>query len=896
MLRRAFILRMNYAQPGTMESKLSQQRLEQMRQQERLHRTSSRFTVAKMDERQDTTQGTFIGIDLGTTNSCMTYIDPESGMPKVIPSPSGSWVYPTAITFDKQHTVRLCGEDARAVARTSSTATLCSGKRLIGRRYGELGRVSGQLGKTNTLHVNERGEVSVEIAGRSYTVTHIIAIFLRHMKKMAEEYLKRPVDACVISVPAYFTPQQKVATEDAALIAGFDVLEVIDEPSAACLSYSVLRGQREHQAAVDGGIERSLVFDLGGGTLDCALMEQNYRKNTFTLVATHGDPLLGGNDWDNVLANDMLVKWEKKWRIDINAPEHRFGGAVEHRVLQLEAERAKVHFSHSLDDYVGYHRSFHFSEERRDMIPIEVNFTFQDYLRLTQPLRDRCNICVSRILEEARLKPNDIHNILLVGAMTRDPPIRRDLQKLFDRMPVASEECPPDYAVAIGAGVRAGMLQGMFKDLSENTRFVRGTRQSLTAGGMLSKAMNYMWSKMEQNPNAIGHKWRGVVRGLEDEEIEKYARELVEFEATSERRLMLERVEGDANDVMQRVIKNNYRKQGMQEKTVKQLTDQLKFWQYMVRNFHDHEDHLARIVKELNDYMDEIEGYAADNTDAMTSEGTIDFDKLREKRAKIDAEMAEEDLKRRQKDTELTDSIVRERLTEEGMRRAYEGKAEGAWADTDVTPPMPTVASTAPIAKPKPKKRDVRKVDESGFAEAEPEASSALDSLMEMGEAAMPKMAGASEQEAARKLSGTKVLRREVPLPKTATVEELVEKGGSTFIDERKLDFEMSERTRDALFRDYVNDRAWREPPAPPGEKGSWAEVKDRMERGERVGEVVTDGELRAQAELRKTPNARMIESLERIEDEFALDIGLAEDETIRCNSMRVFPLDAPAT
>jgi molecular chaperone DnaK (HSP70) len=846
MLRRGFPKRMSY---GTgVEQKLSQMRLEQIRQRERAARTSSRFTVEKRDP---DLESTFIGIDLGTTNSCMTYIDPETKLPKVIPSPSGSWVYPTAITFDKNHTVRLCGEDARAVARTSSSATLCSGKRLIGRKYGELGRVSGQLGKTNVLHVNERGEVSVECAGRSYTVTHVIAIFLRHMKKMAEEYLQKPVDACVVSVPAYFTPQQKVATEDAALIAGFDVLEVIDEPSAACLSYTVLRQAAKKPPKAEK--EVSLVFDLGGGTLDCAIMEHDSPNNTFSLVATHGDPILGGNDWDNVLANDMADTWQKKWRIDIESTENRFGGAVEHRILQLEAEKAKVHFSHSLDDYIGYQRSFHFSETRKDLLPLEVKYSFQDYLRLTAPLRERCRHCVERILEESGYKPEQIHNVLLVGAMTRDPPIRRDLEKHFGIMPTAADECPPDYAVAIGAGVRAGMLMGMFPHLSESTRFVRGSRQSMTTGGVLQRAANFVFSKMEQNPNAIGQRWRGIVKGLDETDIERYAKELVEFEATSERRLMLDRVEGEANDAMQRVARNNYRKQGMQEKTVKQLTDQLKFWQYMVRNFHDHEEHLARVVGDLNQYMDSVEGYAKDASDEVTEDGKIDFDKLREKRAKMQEESlastAEASLHQRQEEGRLEDAVDA-RLTAKGKAKAGESVIEGATQ-----------------------------------AGVEPEAQRALDTFSQLGDFARP----ASDQEATRKLGKTKVLRREIPLLKTATVEEIVERGTPAFVSDRTLDSEMSESTRQALFKDYVQERAWREPPAPPGESGSWGDVKKMLDAGETVGAPISQREVNVATERARTPNDRMAETLAWLEDTFPTDFGASEIETLRCNSARIF-------
>lgn len=598
------------------------------------HDSSARFVVEKAERNPN---GRVIGIDLGTTNSCMSYLDDETGLPRIIPSPTGSWVYPTAVTFDRNHSLRTFGEEARANVRTSASATLCSGKRLIGRRFGELGRVQSQLHKTNQLTINEKGDVAVEIMGRTYTVVHITAMFLRYMKLEAEKYLKEPVEAAVVSVPAYFTPQQKVATEDAALCAGFDVLEIIDEPSAACLTYTVLSKQTENASAAkaDKRIHRSLVFDLGGGTLDCALMEHNTAKHTFNLVATHGDPLLGGNDWDMVLSQHFNELFEKKWKVPIEDPEGNVGqGVGAQRSLMIEAEKAKVHFTHSREPFHGYNRAFHFSEQLRDIIPLEVDLSWEEYLRLTQPLRDRCVECLDKLFAHSGFKPSDVDSVLLVGAMTRDPPIRELLQNYFQR-PVTDEvACPADYAVAIGAAVRGGMLQGKFPQLSAKTRFVSGTVQAQRTGNPLMRFWSSIVSMRNVNANAIGTRWRGVAKGLSDQEIADYAKELVEFEANCARRRLLDRVEQEANFVMKRVSTDSNKRQGMQDKRIKQLTDQLKFWQYMVHNFHDHEEHLERTVKELGKAMDDLEGVNADVDDsALTESGTIDiakaFNKLR---------------------------------------------------------------------------------------------------------------------------------------------------------------------------------------------------------------------------------------------------------------------------
>ncbi|ESL11587.1 heat shock 70 kDa protein [Trypanosoma rangeli SC58] len=760
--------------PGSSVNMQHSMELEAKRRMELDEATRHRFVVVK--EATTARNGRVIGIDLGTTNSCISYVDDATSRPKIIPSPTGSWVFPTAITFDKNHKVRLYGEEARACVRTSASATLCNGKRLIGRGVGELGRVQSQLHKTNMLTLNEKGEVAVEIMGRTYTVVHIIAMFLRYLKHEAEKYLKEPVDAVVVSVPAFFTPQQKVATEDAALAAGFDVLEVIDEPSAACLTHTALRRDEEEGAAKQKPhsrqrVVRSLVFDLGGGTLDCAIMEHNQRSGVFTLVATHGDPLLGGNDWDAVLSQHFLEQFERKWRVPLEDAEGNVGqGVATYRQLLLEAEKAKVHFTHSTEPYYGYNRAFHFSERLRDIVPLEATLTHEEYVALTRPLRVRCIECLNKLFDHTGIQVRDIDNVLLVGAMTRDPPIRHMLSEYFGR-PVAPENtCPADYAVAIGAAIRGAMLQGKFNDLSANTRFVSGTAQAMRHGGPIRRLWNRMntWITRSVNPNAIGQRWRGRAKGLSDNEIANYAKELVEFEAACQRRLLLERAENDANFVMRRVTADSNKRQGMQEKRVRQLGEQLKFWQYMVHNFHDHEEELQRTVKELEQALDELEGYAEDNTAALTSEGTVNFAKATP------------------------------------VNNCSEGDIAN---NASKSPSSPARAATI-------------------------SATSSLGSEM-----AHNRPEGQKERQ-----RSPKIIRRPVPLPKaSAEAQELVEAGHPAL---RGADVTMTESTRSSFFEAQVEERAWREPPTPPGEEGSWQEVKRAVEAGEEVGSPISPQEL----------------------------------------------------
>lgn len=727
--------------------------------------TRSRFEIVKETR---SGRGRAIGIDLGTTNSCVCYLDSSSSKPKIIPSPTGSWVFPTAVTFDKNHTIRMYGEEARACARSSASATLCSGKRLIGRGFGELGKVQSDLQKTNILTVNEQDQIAVEVLGRTYTIIHIMAMFLRFLKNEAEKYLKEPVDRVVVSVPAYFTPQQKVATEDAALCAGFDVLEIIDEPSATCLAHTVLADMLKPGDGKRKRTMRSFVFDLGGGTLDCAIMEHDCYRGTFRLVATHGDAMLGGNDWDAVISDYFARKFEEKWKIPIEEDEGNVGqGVAAFRNLLLESEKAKIHFTHSTDTYTGYNRAFHFSSLLREIIPLEASLSHETYVDLTRPLRVRCLECVEQLFEYTYFLPEDIDNILLVGAMTRDPPIRRMLEEYFNKPVVSSEQCPADYAVAIGAGIRAGMLQGEFKELTKRTRFVSGTVQHLRDGGLLRR----MYAKLKNrvsfsNPNAIGQRWRGRARGLTEEEITNYAKELVEFEAACGRRLLLEKVENEANAIMRRMTADSNRKQGMQEKRIVQLGEQIKFWQYMVHNFHDHEEELERTVKELRDALDELDGLSQDNS-ALSDRGTIDFTKIAHRTV-----------------------------------NAALGKAE-----------EPSLG-----AEPKT-------VEEQEEKKAKLPRSS---TTRNEGDAAEP--AEGEEEEELK----PKILRRKAPLP-SASVEghELLIAGHPALVN---ADIPVHENTRKYFMDAQVNERAWREPPTPPGESGSWADVKKAIDAGVPIG------------------------------------------------------------
>eukprot|EP00760_Papus_ankaliazontas_P027195 PhM_4_TR3207/c0_g1_i1/m.49358/K04043/dnaK, HSPA9; molecular chaperone DnaK len=596
---------------GNLDSMLDK---EVLRNKERSEAMSARFAVEEDTSPMD---GVCIGIDLGTSNSCISYYDEETGRPQIIPNKSGSWVFPTVISFQKDHKIRLFGEAARVASKTNPFTALSSGKRLIGRRFGELSRVVGQHERTNKLIFSSTGEPSVDVGGRVYSVVHITGMFLRHLKNSAEESLGKSVPQCVVSVPAYFTPQQKVATEDAALIAGFDVLEVIDEPTAACLTYSLL-GEKDRNDT-DESVKHYIVIDLGGGTLDCAVMRYERSNDTLSVIGTHGDPLLGGNDWDNVLMHHFAQNFRRVHGIDLEANKHAAG---EIKVLQLEAEKAKIWLTHN-DVYTSHMGTFHFDEKKRDCVPLSIRLDRRQYDILTRGLIDRCIRNLHTTLQKVSLKPRDIHDVLLVGGMTRDPPFQKGISDFFGRPPVSSSSCPPDYAVAMGAAIRAAMLNKKLPDVQTKIDFAV---QPTTRMGKLVFAVGQMLG-VRTKGLGTAVRWRGKVAGLTEDEIKRYAKEIVEHEAQCSRRSELDNIEEQADQALQRLSRISEFRQGEIDQQMKLLQEQIKFWQYMVHQFHNHEESLMRTVNELNALLDDLDGMSAGvNKDAIDDTGRVKLD------------------------------------------------------------------------------------------------------------------------------------------------------------------------------------------------------------------------------------------------------------------------------
>ena len=245
-------------------------------------------------------------------------------------------------------------------------------------------------------------------------------------------------------------------------------------------------------------------------------------------------------------------------------------------------------------------------------MPLELDLTYEQYKEMMVPLHKRCVDALDTLFKKLGVTPMSVDRCLLVGAMTRDPPLRETLEKFIGIKPVSCDECPPDYAVAIGACVRGGMLQGYYPELMSSTKFVSGTAQAKNTGGPLQRAWEGIKSKVliqrGENPNAVGTRWRGTAKGLSKHALETYAKDVVECEAKFSRMEKLDRAEESGDEVLQRVEKWSDNRAGGKEQRIIELTTQVKFWQYMVRTYHDHEEKLFEVMRTLNNLLDNLEG------------------------------------------------------------------------------------------------------------------------------------------------------------------------------------------------------------------------------------------------------------------------------------------------
>lgn len=383
--------------------------------------------------------GKVIGIDLGTTNSCVAVL--EGGQPLVISNTEGGRTTPSIVGFGKSNE-RLVGQLAKRQAVPNAENTVHSIKRFIGRRWDDT--VEERSRVPYTCVKGRDDTVDVQIRSHQYTPQEISAMILQKLKADAENFLGEPVEQAVITVPAYFTDAQRQATKDSGTIAGLEVLRIINEPTAAALAYGLDKQEEEHQV---------LVFDLGGGTFDVSVMQLG--DGVFEVKATSGNNHLGGDDFDNVIVRWMIQEFKENEGIDIGTDKMAL------QRLREAAEKAKIELSSMLTTSINL--PFITADETGPK-HLEMELSRAKFEELASDLIKGTVEPVKQALKDCELKPDDIDRILLVGGSTRIPAVQKAISKFFGgRQPDKSVN--PDEAVALGAAIQGGVLGGEVEDL-----------------------------------------------------------------------------------------------------------------------------------------------------------------------------------------------------------------------------------------------------------------------------------------------------------------------------------------------------------------------------------------------------------------------------------------------
>ena len=434
--------------------------------------------------------GKVIGIDLGTTNSCVAVMD--GGKPKVIENSEGARTTPSIVAFTKD-SERLIGQPAKRQAVTNPDNTLFAIKRLIGRRFDDpLTKKDMEIVPYNIVK-GKNGDAWVEAGGEEYSPSQISAFILQKMKETAEGYLGETVEQAVITVPAYFNDAQRQATKDAGQIAGLEVLRIINEPTAAALAYGMDKEDGKTIA----------VYDLGGGTFDVSILEIG--DGVFEVKSTNGDTFLGGEDFDNAIVEHLAAAFQKKENMDLKADKLAL------QRLKEAAEKAKIELSSSATTEVN----LPFITARMEggsSTPLHLVETISraDLEKLVGDLINRTLDPCKKALADAGVSKDEIDEVILVGGMTRMPKVREVVEKFFEAKPHTGVN--PDEVVAMGAAIQAGVLQGDVKDvlLLDVTPLSLGIE---TLGGVFTRMIDrnttiptkktQTYSTAEDNQNAV---------------------------------------------------------------------------------------------------------------------------------------------------------------------------------------------------------------------------------------------------------------------------------------------------------------------------------------------------------------------------------------------------------
>jgi len=383
--------------------------------------------------------GKIIGIDLGTTNSCVAIM--EGGDPKVIANVEGNRTTPSIVAFSDNNE-RIVGQVAKRQAVTNPERTLYAVKRLIGRNFNDAEvKKSVQISPFKIVS-GKGGAASIEVDGKNYTPAEVSAMILGKMKKTAEEYLGEEVTDAVVTVPAYFNDAQRQATKDAGKIAGLNVLRIINEPTAASLAYGLDKK----------GEEKIAVFDLGGGTFDVSVLEIG--DGVFEVKSTNGDTFLGGEDFDMRIVNWLADEFNRSQGIDLRNDKMAL------QRLKEEAEKAKMELSTTLETDINLP---FITADASGPKHLNIKLSRAKLESLVDDLIERTVAPCRTALKDAGLTAKDIDEIILVGGMTRMPKVQEKVKEIFGKDP--HKGVNPDEVVAIGAAIQGGVLGGDVKDV-----------------------------------------------------------------------------------------------------------------------------------------------------------------------------------------------------------------------------------------------------------------------------------------------------------------------------------------------------------------------------------------------------------------------------------------------